>query len=184
MPEKLEAAAAIGFDGVEIFENDLLTFDGTPADVRHIAEDLGLAITMFQPSRDFEAMPEPQRARNLDRTEKKCDVMAAVGTDLLLVCSNVQAAVIHDPTRAAADLREMAERAKRRSLRIGYEALAWGRQVNRWRQAGTSCNAPSTPRSDSFWIVSTPWCWMTILPPSHPCPPKKSSSSNSPMPRA
>ena len=34
LPEKLEAAAAIGFDGVEIFENDLLTFDGSPADVR------------------------------------------------------------------------------------------------------------------------------------------------------
>jgi 4-hydroxyphenylpyruvate dioxygenase len=27
--EKLDAATRIGFDGVEIFENDLLTFDGT-----------------------------------------------------------------------------------------------------------------------------------------------------------
>jgi 4-hydroxyphenylpyruvate dioxygenase len=34
LPEKLEAAAAIGFDGVELFENDLLTFDGSPEDVR------------------------------------------------------------------------------------------------------------------------------------------------------
>ncbi len=30
LPEKLEAAAAAGFDGVELFEHDLLTFDGTP----------------------------------------------------------------------------------------------------------------------------------------------------------
>jgi 4-hydroxyphenylpyruvate dioxygenase len=135
LPEKLEAAAAIGFDGVEIFENDLLTFDGSPHDVREIAEGLGLAITIFQPFRDFEAMPEPQRARNLDRAERKFDVMQALGTDLVLVCSNIHPAAIDDDSRAAADLAEMAERAKRRGLRIGYEALAWGRHVNRWRHA-------------------------------------------------
>ncbi|WP_298379021.1 sugar phosphate isomerase/epimerase and 4-hydroxyphenylpyruvate domain-containing protein [Azospirillum sp.] len=135
LPEKLEAAATIGFDGVEIFESDLLTFDGSPADVRRIAEGLGLAITLFQPFRDFEAMPDPIRARNLDRAERKFDVMEALGTDLVLVCSNVQAHAIDDPARAAADLAEMAERAQRRGLRVGYEALAWGRHVKRWRQA-------------------------------------------------
>jgi 4-hydroxyphenylpyruvate dioxygenase len=135
LPEKLEAAAAIGFDGVEIFENDLLTYDGSPQDVRAIADGLGLTITIFQPFRDFEAMPEPQRRRNLDRAERKFDVMQALGTDLLLVCSNVNPAAIDEPQRAAADLAEMAEQARRRGLRVGYEALAWGRHVKRWRQA-------------------------------------------------
>ncbi|HEY0425522.1 MAG TPA: sugar phosphate isomerase/epimerase, partial [Rhodopila sp.] len=110
LAEKLEAAAAIGFDGVEIFENDLLTFDGSPKDVRYLAESLGLAITCFQPFRDFEAMPEPQRARNMDRAERKFDVMQQLGAELLLVCSNVSPAVIDDDARAAADLAEMAER--------------------------------------------------------------------------
>ena len=32
--EKLTAIQTAGFDGVEIFENDLLYFDGSPADVR------------------------------------------------------------------------------------------------------------------------------------------------------
>ena len=135
LPEKLEAAAAIGFDAVEIFENDLLTFDGSPQDVRSIANSLGLAVCCYQPFRDFEAMPEPQRARNLDRAERKFDVMAALGTDLLLVCSNIHPAALDDDARAAADLAEMAERARRRGLRVGYEALAWGRYVNRWRHA-------------------------------------------------
>src|SRR5579863_8688291 len=116
LPEKLEAAAAIGFDGIEIFENDLLTFDGSREDVRDIANGLGLAITIFQPFRDFEAMPEPQRRRNLDRAERKFDVMQALGTELLLVCSNVNPATIDDPQRAAADFAEMAERAHRRGL--------------------------------------------------------------------
>ena len=158
LPEKLEAAAAVGFDGVEIFENDLLTFDGSPADVRRIAEDLGLAITIFQPFRDFEAMPEPQRRRNLDRAERKFDLMEALGTDLVLVCSNAQPAAIDDDARAAADLAEMAERAARRGLRVGYEALAWGRNVSRWRHAWRIVQQAAHPALglivDSFHTLS------------------------------
>jgi 4-hydroxyphenylpyruvate dioxygenase len=135
LPDKLEAAAAVGFDGVEIMESDLLTFDGSPADVRRICEGLGLAIDLYQPFRDFEAMPEPQRARNMDRAERKFDVMQALGTDLTLVCSNTQAAAIDDDSRAAADLAEMAERAARRGLRVGYEALSWARHVTLWGHA-------------------------------------------------
>ncbi len=35
--EKLEAIAAAQFKGVEIFENDLLGFNGKPADVRRMS---------------------------------------------------------------------------------------------------------------------------------------------------
>jgi len=135
LPDKLEAAAAIGFDGVEIFENDLLTFDGSPEEVGAMCRDLGLEVALYQPFRDFEAMPEPQRTRNLDRAERKFDTMQALGAGMLLVCSNTQAACIDDPARAAADLREMAERAAKRGLSVGYEALAWGRHTSLWRQA-------------------------------------------------
>ncbi|MGG5821461.1 bifunctional sugar phosphate isomerase/epimerase/4-hydroxyphenylpyruvate dioxygenase family protein [Falsiroseomonas sp. HW251] len=135
LPDKLEAAAAADFEAVEIFENDLLTFDGSAAEAGRMAADLGLRIAIFQPFRDFESMPEPQRSRNLDRAERKFDTMQQLGTDLLLVCSNVQAAALPEAGRAAADLHEMAERAAKRGLKLGYEALAWGRHVNRWRQA-------------------------------------------------
>ena len=135
LAKKLEALAAIGFDGVEIFESDLLTFDGTPKDVRYLAESLGLTITCFQPFRDFEAMPEPHRSRNMDRAERKFDVMQELGTRLLLVCSNVSPVSIGDDSRAAADLAEMAERARKRGLRVGFEALAWGRHISTWRHA-------------------------------------------------
>jgi 4-hydroxyphenylpyruvate dioxygenase len=145
LAEKLEAAAAIGFDGVELFENDLLTFDGTPKDVRYLAESLGLTITCFQPFRDFEAMPEPQRSRNMDRAERKFDVMQDLGTDLLLVCSNISPASIGDDPRAAADLAEIAERAHKRGLRIGFEALAWGRHISTWRHAWEVLQAANHP---------------------------------------
>lgn len=158
LQERLEAAANIGFDGFEMFENDLLTFDGSPADVRSMAADLGLSITIFQPFRDFEAMPEGQRVRNMDRAERKFDVMQALGTDLILVCSNVSPLAQDDPAQAAADLREMAERAAKRGLRVGYEALAWGRHVNRWRQAWNIVQDADHPNLglivDSFHTLS------------------------------
>ena len=133
--EKLQAAAAAGFDGVEIFENDLLQFAGTPQDVRRMAEDFGLRIDMYQPFRDFDASTPAQLARNLERAERKFDVMAALGTSLLLVCSNVQPDALSNVEQLAAQFHQLAERAGQRDMCIAYEALAWGTQVKRWSQA-------------------------------------------------
>ncbi|HSI40117.1 MAG TPA: TIM barrel protein [Xanthobacteraceae bacterium] len=135
LAEKLAAIAAAGFAGVEIFENDFLAFDGSPRDVGMMARDAGLEITLFQPFRDFEGLPEPQRGRAFDRAERKFDVMAELGADLMLVCSSVSVASLGGIDRAAGDLRELGERAARRGLRIGYEALAWGKHVNDHRDA-------------------------------------------------
>jgi 4-hydroxyphenylpyruvate dioxygenase len=135
LDEKLAAIAAARFRGVEIFENDLLSFDGTPAEARQMVEDLGLKTITFQPFRDFEGMPEPQRDRNFSRAERKFDLMQELGCDLLLVCSNVSPDAIGGVDRAAADFHELGERASRRGLRIGFEALAWGRHVNDYRDS-------------------------------------------------
>ena len=80
--EKLEAIAAAGFKGVEIFENDLLSFNGTPSEVRQLIEERGLKTIVFQPFRDFEGMPEPQRAKVFSRAERKFDLMQELGCDL------------------------------------------------------------------------------------------------------
>ncbi|HTT10337.1 MAG TPA: TIM barrel protein [Burkholderiaceae bacterium] len=133
--EKLQAIAAAGFDGVEIFENDLLQFSGRPREVRAIAADLGLAIDMFQPFRDFDAATPAQVARNLDRLERKFDVMDELGTDLVLVCSNVQVDAPGDAGALAEQFGQLAARAARRGKRVAYEALAWGTRVNRFAQA-------------------------------------------------
>jgi 4-hydroxyphenylpyruvate dioxygenase len=135
LDEKLTAIAAAKFSGVEIFENDLVSFGGTPADVKKLCADLGLDIITFQPFRDFEGMPEPQRTRVFDRAERKFDLMQELGCDLLLVCSNVSPDSHGGIDRAAADLRELGERAAKRGLRVGFEALAWGRHINDYRDA-------------------------------------------------
>jgi 4-hydroxyphenylpyruvate dioxygenase len=135
LDEKLRAIAAAGFDAVEIFENDLLSFSGSPHDVAQLCRDLGLSICAFQPFRDFEGMPEPQRTRNFARAERKFDLMQELQTDLMLICSNISPASFGGIDRAAADFRELGERAASRGLRVGYEALAWGRHVNDYRDA-------------------------------------------------
>jgi 4-hydroxyphenylpyruvate dioxygenase len=135
LDEKLRAIAGAGFKAVEIFENDLLTFNGSPRDVGQLCRDLGLSICAFQPFRDFEGMPEPQRGRNLARAQHKFDLMQELGTDLLLVCSNVSPASLGGIDRAAADFHALGELAAPRGLRVGFEALAWGRHVNDYRDA-------------------------------------------------
>jgi 3-dehydroshikimate dehydratase len=133
--DKLTAIAAAGFDGVEIFENDLFYFEGTPADVKRIADDRGLRIMLFQPFRDFEAGPREKLQRNLDRAERKFDLMGQLETDLMLVCSSIAPDAVDDDKLAAEDLHALGERAARRGLRIGYEALGWGRHVSTYGHA-------------------------------------------------
>jgi 4-hydroxyphenylpyruvate dioxygenase len=132
---KLAAAAKAGFRAIEMFENDLTFFSGKPRDARQMADDLGLEIVALQPMRDFEAMPEPIRARNFERAERKFELMHELGAPLLSLCSNVSEEAIDDPGRAAADLAELADRARRHGFDIGYEALAWGRHIRDWMAA-------------------------------------------------
>ncbi|SFZ84713.1 4-hydroxyphenylpyruvate dioxygenase [Devosia enhydra] len=133
--EKLGAIAAAGFDGVEIFETDLLTSGESPSTIGRMARDLGLEITLFQPFRDFEGLPEPLRARAFERARRKFALMNELGTDLILICSNVSPAALGGIDRAAADLRDLGEIAEGFGVRVGYEALAWGRHVSDHRDA-------------------------------------------------
>jgi 4-hydroxyphenylpyruvate dioxygenase len=135
LDEKLRAIAAAGFDEVEIFEADLLSYSGSPRDVGQMCRDLGLTICAFQPFRDFEGMPEPQRARNLYRAARKFDLMHELQTDLMLVCSNISSVSLGGIDRAAADFRELGDLAAERGLRVGFEALAWGKHVRDYRDA-------------------------------------------------
>jgi len=133
--EKLAAISRAGFTGIEIFEQDFLAYDGAAVDVGWLVEDYGLEIMLFQPFRDFEGLPEPYRSRAFDRAERKFDLMNSMGADLVLICSNLSAHALGGIDRAADDLAELGERAKARGLRIGFEALAWGRHINDHRDA-------------------------------------------------
>lgn len=133
--EKLEAIAAAGYDGLEIFEQDFIADEGSPREIGAMIRDHGLEIMLFQPFRDFEGLPDGMRDRAFSRAECKFDLMQELGTDLMLICSNVSPKSLGGIDRAADDFCELGERAAKRGLRVGYEALAWGRHVNDHRDA-------------------------------------------------
>jgi 4-hydroxyphenylpyruvate dioxygenase len=158
LEEKLAAAAGAGFDGVEIFEGDLITCRLSPADVRLRAADLGLAVVLYQPFRDFEAVPDDLFRQNLRRAERKFELMTSLGADTLLVCSNVCAAATDDDALAADQLGRLAEQAREHGIRIAYEALAWGRHVSSYERAWRLVAQAAHPQLgvclDSFHILS------------------------------
>ena len=135
LEEKIEAIAAAGFDGIEIFEQDFIADVRSPRDVGRRIRDAGLEVMLFQPFRDFETLPAALRAKAFDRAERKFDVMQELGCGLMLVCSSSHPEALGGIDRSAADFAELGERAAARGLRVGYEALAWGRHVDDHRDA-------------------------------------------------
>ncbi|WP_214407755.1 sugar phosphate isomerase/epimerase family protein, partial [Pseudonocardia lacus] len=158
LEDKLDAAAAAGFDGVELFEPDLLAAPLPPAQVRARCADLGLSIDLYQPFRDLDSTDPDRLAANLRRAERKFDVMAALGTDTVLVCSSVGEDAVADPDELAAQLHELAERARRHGVRVAYEALAWGRHVSTYEASWEVVRRADHPALglclDSFHILS------------------------------
>jgi 4-hydroxyphenylpyruvate dioxygenase len=158
LPEKLEAIAAAGFDGIEIFEQDFIAHDGNPRDVGDLIRSMGLEITLFQPFRDFEGLTGALRTKAFDRAERKFDLMAELGTDLVLVCSSCHPQALGGIDRAAADFHELGERAAKRGLRAGFEALAWGRHIDDHRDAWEVVRRADHPNIglilDSFHTLS------------------------------
>lgn len=158
LSEKIEAIAAAGFKGVEIFENDLLSFNGSLADARRMIEGLGLTTITFQPFRDFEGMPEPHRSKVFARAERKFDVMKELGCDLLMVCSNVSSDSLGGIERAVVDFHELGERAAERGMRVAFEALSWGRHIYDYRDSWEVVRRANHPAVglvlDSFHILA------------------------------
>lgn len=158
LPDKLDAAAAAGFDGVEIFENDLIASPWSPERLRDRCADLGLSVELYQPFRDFETVDPEALRRNLRRAEHKFDLMERLGAETLLVCSSVSEDAVADADLAADQLRALADRAERRGLRIAYEALAWGRHVDTWQRSWEIVRRADHPALglclDSFHVLS------------------------------
>lgn len=158
LAEKLHACAAAGFDGVEIMDADLVAAPESPEEIRALCDRLGLRIDMFQPFRDLEGVADDVFADNLRRASAKFDVMERLGTDLMLLCTNVGTATTGDEATHVRQLRAIADLAAERGIRIAYEALAWGRFVDdyreAWRLVGLADRENLGVCLDSFHILS------------------------------
>ncbi|WP_425654205.1 bifunctional sugar phosphate isomerase/epimerase/4-hydroxyphenylpyruvate dioxygenase family protein [Vibrio campbellii] len=129
LEQKMHAAAKAGFHAIEIFENDLTQYRGSAADVKRIADSMGLDILVLQPFRDMEGMPQELRRKKYKMMERKMELAHQLGTKRLMMCSNVNPLSTNNLDRCAEDLYALAELAKREDMGLGYEALAWGRHI-------------------------------------------------------
>ena len=116
---------------------------------------LGLKIYSLQPLRDFEGWVDPKmRHLAVQRVRSRFEVMKALGTEMLLICSsNIPAPkTTGDIERIAEDLALIGDLAAKfgpiavpsegqgriklpSRIKIGYEALSWGAHVNLWADA-------------------------------------------------
>lgn len=133
--EKLHAASAAGFDGVELFEPDLVAAPESPEEIVALARRLRLSLDLYQPFRDAEGVTEEEFSGVLRRARAKFQLMQRLGIDTMLVCSNVATATVDDDQVSAGQLRRLGELAAEHGVRIAYEALAWGTYVDDYRRS-------------------------------------------------
>ena len=158
LADKLEAVAGAGFDGIELFDNDLVASPLSPRQVASRCAELGLCIDLFQPLRDVEGVPPQEFDDVVHRVRTKLDVMADLGTATLLACSSVRPDTRDDPDLSAEQLHRLGDLAAERGMTIAFEALAWGRHVNRLAQAWNvvqRCAHPAvTVAVDTFHMLA------------------------------
>nr|MCW2728347.1 4-hydroxyphenylpyruvate dioxygenase [Aeromicrobium sp.] len=158
LSDKLRAAAEAGFDGVEVFEPDLVASPSSPEEIAALAHRLGLTLDLYQPFRDAEGVTEDLFVDVLRRARAKFELMGRLGIDTMLVCSNAGTATIDDDEVSADQLRRLGDLAAGHGVRLAYEALAWGRHVDDYRRAWRIVELADHPAVgtciDSFHILS------------------------------
>ncbi len=130
LPAKLRAMREAGFEQVMLLARDLVGHpDGTGAALQ-VVRDSGLRPTGFQVLRDFEGLSGHLHDYKVDVAKAMLQMCAATGAKTLLACSSSLKHASLDTEHIVADLRKLAMLALPLGIRVAYEALSWGRQVN------------------------------------------------------
>jgi sugar phosphate isomerase/epimerase len=132
---KLGAMRDAGFSQVMLSARDLVGHPmGVDAAVRAVRAS-GLRSTGFQVLRDFEGLSGGLHEYKVGIAKSMIEMCAALGCRVLLACSSTSRHASADPAELARDLRKLATLAIPRGVKVAYEALSWGRTVNRFTQA-------------------------------------------------
>jgi 3-dehydroshikimate dehydratase len=158
LTEKLDAIAAAGFDGVEIFDNDLIACPSSPREIAARCADLGLGVDLFQPFRDVEGVPPERFEAVLHRVRRRLEVAVELGAGTVLACSNTGSDAVADPDLTAEQLHRVGSLAAEHGVSLAFEALAWGRHIARVGQAWQAVVAADHPNVtlavDTFHLLA------------------------------
>ena len=183
LADKLTAVAAAGFDGIELFDNDLVSSPLSPREVASRCADLGLAIDLVQPVRDLQGVAPERFDAVLHRVRTKLEVMEALGTSTFLACSNVDPSSSAEPHLNPEQLHRVGALAAEYGVTVAFEALAWGAHLNRVGQAWDAVVRADHPAVtlavDTFHLLARGDSGAALAG----IPGRGSASSRSPTPR-
>ncbi|KAI1262776.1 xylose isomerase-like TIM barrel [Xylariaceae sp. FL1019] len=150
---KIDMARAYGYQGLELFYEDLVDiaeqFSGGDTRenelkaariIRQLCAERNLAILCLQPFTHYEGLVD--RQEHLNRLEKLTfwfELTHALGTDMIQIPSSFgpAAEISEDMDLAIADLQKVADMGLRQQppIRFVYEALCFGTRYNLWEQS-------------------------------------------------
>ena len=130
LESKLDAAAGAGFSQITLWAKDLVGHpDGYEAALNEVRLS-GLRVNAIQVMRDYEGLSGPLHRYKIETVKTMLRLCESVAAERLLICSSTSAHASGDIDHIAADLRKVAMLATPLGIRVGYEALSWGRHVS------------------------------------------------------
>lgn len=156
LEDKLRAAAAAGFSGIELLEYGLIMSTWSPGRVAREAANLGLSLEVYQPFH-IETVPPDRFGATLRRAERKFELLSELGAGVLVCCSSRTDDGVDDDGLTAEQLHALAERAAQSGVRLAYEAVPWGRvrtYEHAWRLIEQVDHSALGLCLDSFHVLS------------------------------
>jgi sugar phosphate isomerase/epimerase len=132
---KLEASRAAGFTQLMLWAKDLVNHPGGLDAAVRLVRSSGIRVTGIQVMRDYEGLDGTLHGYKVDIAKSMLRICHAVGSPLLMVCSSTSKHASGDIGKIAADLAKLANLAVPLKVRIGFEALSWGRNISECRLA-------------------------------------------------
>lgn len=132
---KLRASRAAGFSQIMLWARDLAGHPGGLDEAVRLVRASGVRVTGIQVMRDYEGLDGSLHEYKLDIARQMLLVCQAVGAPLLMVCSSTSSHASGELPLIARHLAKLATLAVPLGVRIGYEALSWGRHVNQYEQS-------------------------------------------------
>lgn len=178
LPEKLKQASEAGFEGIEIFYEDLEYFASNYGDnkaeknllaaaqaIRDICDDNKLTIIGLQPFLFYEGLVDRQEhASRIKKLKLWFKIVKIFGTDIIQIPSNfLQEGITGDMDLIVQDMREVADLGLHESpiVRFAYENLAWGTYIDTWDKMWEVVERVDRPNFgcclDTFNIAGRVW---------------------------
>ena len=178
LPQKLDQAAAYGYNGIEVFFEDLeylarslpggFTEEnqlGAARLIRRMCDDRRLEILCLQPFLHYEGqLDRSEQKRKIEKLKLWFQLAKILRTDVIQIPSNFQSdGTTDDRALLVKDLLEVAELGLQQTpvIKFAYEALCWGKYIDTWEQSWELVAAVNRPNFglclDTFNIAGREW---------------------------